>query len=110
VIFGGLMAGLGGAFLPLASTGFFVADITAGRGWLAIVLVIAGNWIPLRVLVASLIFAFLGAFQLQAQAIGVNIPFQYMLALPYIAAIIAMMSARAKSIAPAALGIPYARE
>lgn len=110
VIFGGLMAGLGGAFLPLASSGMFVSEITAGRGWLAIVLVIAGNWIPWRVMVASLIFAFLGAFQLQAQGLGVNIPFQYMLALPYVAAILAMMSTRAKSIAPAALGIPYSRE
>jgi len=110
VIFGGLLAGLGGAFLPLASTGLFVSEITAGRGWLAIVLVIAGNWIPWRVMLASLIFAFLDSFQLQAQGLGVNIPFQIMLAFPYLAAIIAMMSTRVKSIAPAALGVPYARE
>lgn len=110
VIFGGLMAGLGGAFLPLGSTALFVTGITAGRGWLAIVLVIAGNWIPWRVMVAALIFAFLDAFQLQAQGLGVNIPFQIMLALPYVAAILAMMGTRARSIAPAALGVPYARE
>jgi ABC-type uncharacterized transport system permease subunit len=110
VFFGGMMAGLGGAFLPLGSTALFVTEITAGRGWLAIVLVIAGNWIPWRVMVAALIFAFLDAFQLQAQGLGVNLPFQIMLALPYVAAIIAMMSTRARSIAPAALGVPYARE
>ena len=110
VIFGGLMAGLGGALLPLASTALFVTNITAGRGWLAIVLVIAGNWIPWRVLVASLIFAFLDAFQLQAQGLGVEIPFQILLALPYVAAILVLMSARAKSVAPAALGVPYTRE
>ncbi len=110
VFFGGMMAGLGGAFLPLGSTALFVTEITAGRGWLAIVLVIAGNWIPWRVMVAALIFAFLDAFQLQAQGLGVNLPFQIMLALPYVAAILAMMSTRARSISPASLGIPYARE
>jgi len=110
VIFGGMMAGLGGAFLPLGSTALFATEMTAGRGWLAIVLVIAGNWVPWRVMVAALVFAFLDAFQLQAQGLGVNIPFQIMLALPYVAAILAMMSTRARSIAPSALGIPYARE
>ena len=88
----------------------FVTGITTGRGWLAIVIVIAGNWVPWRVMVASLIFAFLDAFQLQAQGIGVNVPFQIMLALPYVAAIVAMMSARTRSEAPASLGVPYARE
>lgn len=110
VLFGGLMAGLGGALLPLASTALFVTNITAGRGWLAIVLVIAGNWIPWRVMVAAIIFAFLDAFQLQLQGLGVRIPYQVLLAIPYIAAIIVMMSARAKSEAPSALGVPYARE
>lgn len=110
VLFGGAMAGLGGAFLPLASTALFVTEITAGRGWLAIVIVIAGNWIPWRVMVASLIFAFLDAFQLQVQGLGVNIPFQVLLAIPYVAAILAMMSARARSQAPASLGVPYFRE
>jgi general nucleoside transport system permease protein len=110
VFFGGAMAGAGGAFLPLGSTALFVTEITAGRGWLAIVLVIAGNWLPWRVMIAALIFAFLDAFQLQMQGLGVKIPFQVLLALPYIAAIVAMMSARARSQAPTALGVPYARE
>jgi ABC-type uncharacterized transport system permease subunit len=110
IIFGGFMAGLGGAILPLSSTGLFVTEITQGRGWLAIVMVIAGNWIPWRVMVASLIFALLDAFQLQGQGLGLNIPFQIMLAIPYVAAIVVMMSTRARSVAPAALGVPYARE
>ena len=110
VMFGGMMAGLGGAFLPLGSTALFVTEITAGRGWLAIVLVIAGNWVPWRVMVAALVFAFLDAFQLQSQGLGMKVPFQIMLAMPYVAAILAMMSTRARSIAPAALGVPYARE
>ena len=63
-----------------------------------------------RVMVAALIFAFLDALQLQLQGLGVRIPYQVLLAIPYIAAIIVMMSAKAKSEAPSALGVPYARE
>lgn len=110
VTFGGLMAGLGGSFLTLASTGMFVPDISAGRGWLAIVIVIAGNWMPGGILVAALFFAFLDAFQLQMQGLGVQVPYQLLLALPYVIAILAMMTSRARSQAPQSLGIPYSRE
>jgi len=110
VIFGGMMAGLGGSFLTLGSSGIFVQEISAGRGWLAIVIVIAGNWQPGRILLASLIFALLDAFQLQVQAIGVQIPYQLLLALPYVFAILALMGSRARSVPPGSLGEPYSRE
>lgn len=110
VIFGGMMAGLGGSFLTLASAGVFVPEISAGRGWLAIVIVIAGNWNPFRILAAALIFAFLDAFQLQMQGLGVKLPYQIFLALPYIFAILALIVSRARSKAPQSLGIPYTRE
>lgn len=110
VIFGGMMAGLGGSFLTLGSSIRYVPDIVAGRGWLAIVIVIAGNWNPGRVLLATLFFAFLDAFQLQLQGIGVQIPYQILLALPYVFAILAMMGSRQRSIAPKHLGVPYLRE
>jgi simple sugar transport system permease protein len=110
VAFGGLMAGLGGSFLTLASAGLFVPEISAGRGWLAIVIVIAGNWMPARILLAALVFAFLDAFQLQMQGLGVQLPYQLFLALPYVFAILVMMSSRARSQAPQSLGIPYTRE
>lgn len=110
VIFGGLMAGLGGAFLTLASAGVFVQEISNGRGWLAIVLVIAGNWRPGRILVAALVFAFLDAFQLQMQGLGVKLPYQIFLALPYVFAILALALSRSRSQAPAALGAAYSRE
>jgi len=110
VIFGGMMAGLGGAFITLASTGLFVQDITAGRGWLAIVIVIAGNWKPARILLASLLFAFLDAVQLQVQGVGIQIPHQILLAFPYILAVIVMMTNRARSAMPKSLALPYFRE
>jgi len=110
VVFGGMMAGLGGSFLTIGSSGLFVQEISAGRGWLAIVIVIAGNWQPGRILLATLIFALLDAFQLQIQAVGVQIPYQILLAMPYIFAILVLMGSRAKSIPPGSLGEPYSRE
>ena len=108
--FGGMMAALGGAFLTLGSTIRFFPEISAGRGWLAIVIVIAGNWQPARILIATLLFAFLDAFQLQVQGFGVQIPYQLLLAMPYILAILVMMGGRLRSVAPRHLGIPYQRE
>ena len=110
VVFGGMMAGLGGSFLTIGSSGIFVQEISAGRGWLAIVIVIAGNWKPGRIFFASLIFALLDALQLQIQAVGVQIPYQILLAMPYIFAIIVLMGSRARSIPPGSLGEPYSRE
>jgi ABC-type uncharacterized transport system permease subunit len=110
VIIGGLLAGLGGAFVSIGSVERFFPDMTAGKGWLAIVIVIAGNWKPGRILLATLIFAFLDAFQLQVQSIGVHFPYQILLAFPYIIAIIALISGRARSEAPESLGVTYQRE
>jgi general nucleoside transport system permease protein len=109
VLFGGFMAGLGGAFLTVGSAARFAPEMTNGRGWLAIVIVIAGLWRPVPILVAALVFAFLDALQLQVQGIGIAIPYQLLLALPYIVAIIALAIRRTQSGAPAMLGVPYTR-
>jgi simple sugar transport system permease protein len=110
VVFGGLMAGLGGAFLSVGSAARFVPDMTNGRGWLAIIIVIAGLWRPWSILVATLVFSFLDALQLQIQGIGIAIPFQLLLMMPYVAAIVALMVRRSRGKAPALLGVPYTRE
>lgn len=110
VIAGGMLGALGGAFLTIASAGIFVPEISAGRGWLAIVVVIAGNWRPFRIMLATLVFSFLDAFQLQAQGLGVQFPYQILLALPYVLAILLMIGSRSQSEEPAALGAPYFRE
>jgi len=110
VVFGGVMAGLGGACLTIAATAHFVPDMINGRGWLALVIVIAGGWTPGRVLVAALAFSFLDALQLQIQGVGIQIPYQILLAAPYVVAILALMVRRKTGRAPAMLGISYRRE
>jgi len=110
VLFGGLLAGLGGSFITLCSSGLFVADITAGRGWLAIAIVIFGDWKPAKILLASLFFGFIDALQMQVQAVGIQIPFQLFLALPYILTTIAVFIGRKRAGAPIALGVSYVRE
>jgi len=110
VMFGGLMAGLAGSFITLCSSGLFVQDITAGRGWLAIAIVIFGNWKPGRILLASLFFGFIDALQMQIQALGVDLPFQLFLAMPYILTTVAVFLGRTRSGQPIALGTPYVRE
>lgn len=110
VVFGGLMAGLGGAFLSVGSAARFVPDMTNGRGWLAIIIVIAGLWRPYSILAATLVFSFLDALQLQIQGVGIAIPYQLMLMMPYVAAIVALMIRRSRANAPAMLGVPYSRE
>ena len=110
VVFGGAMAGLGGAFLTLAASARFVPEITNGRGWLAIVIVIAGMWRPVPVLLATLAFSFLDALQLQIQGIGITVPYQLLLAAPYVFALVVLALRRSHSGAPARLGIAYRRD
>lgn len=110
VIFGGMMAGLAGSFFTNGISSRFMPEITGGRGWLAIIIVIAGNWQPARMLMATLIFALLDAFQFTLQGIGTDIPFQLLLAMPYVIALIVLMSSRVRSRMPGVLGVPYVKE
>jgi simple sugar transport system permease protein len=107
VIFGGMMAGLAGSFFTNGISSRFMPEITAGRGWLAIIIVIAGNWQPARMLIATLVFALLDAFQFTLQGVGTDIPFQLLLAMPYVIALIALASSRVRSRMPGVLGVPY---
>lgn len=109
-VFAGVMAAIGGAFLTLASAGMFLTDMSGGRGWLAIVMVLAGNWRPAGILVAGLIFSLLDSLQYTVQGIGVQFPYQILLALPYIAAIVLLVARRTRSEAPGFLGRAYLRE
>ena len=109
VIFGGVMAGLGGAFLSLSEAGQFFPDIIAGRGWIALAIVIFGNWKASWILAGSLLFGFLEATQLSLQASNVNLPYQLLLALPFVLTIAALVFNRSRSRVPLALTIPYHR-
>jgi ABC-type uncharacterized transport system permease subunit len=110
VIFGGMMAGLAGSFFTNGITSRYLPEVIGGRGWLAIIIVIAGNWQPARMLIASLIFAFLGAVQFTLQGVGSDIPFQLILAMPYFIALIALMTSRVRSRMPRSLGVPYVKD
>ena len=95
VVFGGMMAGLGGSFLTLASAGLYSPGMVAGRGWIALAIVILGNWKPVNILWAALFFGFLDTFQLQVQGIGVDFPYQILLSLPYVLTIVVLVYGRA---------------
>lgn len=109
VVCGGL-AGLAGAFLSLALLGRFVDNITAGRGFIALAIVIFGGWNPYRVLAAALLFGFADALQLRLQAVGTQLPYQFLLMFPYVLTIAVLAFTSRKIIAPTALGVPYSRE
>ena len=110
VFFGGMMSGLAGAFLTEASAGLFVPNIAAGRGWIAIAIVIFGGWRPYPILFAALFFGFLDSLQLQVQGIGIQFPYQILLAMPYVLTIVAIILRGTRTGEPISLGIPYQRE
>ncbi len=113
VIFGGVMAGLGGAYLSLAYTPMWIEQMTAGRGWIALALVVFAAWRPLRVLIGAYLFGGVTILQLHAQGGSlIDIPSQYLSMLPYIATIIVLTlmssgAARRRLQAPACLGRPF---
>lgn len=111
VMFGGACAGLAGAYLPLAYTPFFIPGMTAGRGWIALALVVFSSWRPGQLVVGAYLFGAVTILQLHAQGWGVGIPSQFMSALPYLATVIVLvLLSRARtggSTAPAALGTVF---
>ena len=107
--FGGLMAGLAGAFLSVFLSGLFFVDVAAGRGWIALAIVIFGNWRIGRILAGSLLFGYLDAYQLSLQARGLEVPHQLLLALPFALTIAALVVNRRRSQEPLHLGVPYFR-
>jgi simple sugar transport system permease protein len=109
VIIGGALAGIGGAYFALVTTGYFLENITAGQGWIALAVVIFGRWKPFYVLAGSVIFGMVDSFQLGLQAIGTAIPSQFLLMLPYILPIVILAGLYKRSAAPAALAVPYQR-
>ena len=112
VIFGGAAAGLGGGYLALVYTPLWVESLTAGRGWIALALVIFSTWKPMRVVLGAYVFGGITILQFHVQALGVDLPSQLLSALPYLATIVVLVliSRDASTIrlnAPAALGKPF---
>ena len=112
VLFGGACAGLGGAYLPLAYTPFFIPGMTAGRGWIALALVVFASWLPGRLMAGAYLFGAVTILQLHAQGAGFGIPSQLMSSLPYLATILVLVViSRARgtmrSASPASLGLVF---
>lgn len=106
----GALAGMGGAYLTLGMLGRFMEGISAGRGFIALALVIFAKWHPVKLIAAALVFGGANALQMRMQAYGIGIPYQIMLMLPYIVTVIILIITGTKTTAPAALGVPYERE
>ncbi len=113
VVFGGVMSGLAGAFLSLSYTPMWVENMTAGRGWIALALVVFASWRPWRLLIGAYLFGGVTILQLHAQGLGLfAVPSQVLSMLPYLAtilvlALIAAGSGRRRLDAPACLGRPF---
>jgi simple sugar transport system permease protein len=113
VLFGGIMAGLGGAFLSLSYTPMWVEEMTAGRGWIALALVVFASWRPGRLFLGAYLFGGVTILQLYAQgAGGFGVPAQIMSMLPYLATIVVLAVIaggpwKGRLDAPACLGQPF---
>ena len=112
VLFGGACAGLAGAYLSLAYTPQWVEGMTAGRGWIALALVVFASWLPGRLIIGAYLFGAVTILQFHAQAAGIPIPSQFLSSLPYLATIIVLVLISRDRIAirintPACLGTPF---
>ena len=112
VLFGGVCAGLAGAQLTLVYTSQWIEGVTAGRGWIALALVVFATWRPLRVVVGAYLFGAVTIAQFHAQAVGIAVPTQLLAALPYIATIavlVVIAGNRRLTIVntPKSLGLPF---
>jgi ABC-type uncharacterized transport system permease subunit len=114
-LIGGALAGVGGAYLSLGYTPTWVEGMTAGRGWIAVGLVVFGTWDPLRVLAGAYLFGFVDGFQLRAQGLGSTVPSFFLNMLPYLFTVLVVSLSSGERLQrrlgiPRALGLPYWRE
>ena len=108
-VFAGLMAGLAGAHLSLAHTGTFTENMSAGKGFIAIAVVVLGRWRPAGVLAAALFFGGAEALQFALQAFDADLPYPLFLALPYVLSLAALAGWFGRSRAPDGLALPWPR-
>ena len=115
ILYGGGMCGLAGAYLSLIYTPQWIENMTAGRGWIALALVVFATWSPIKVLIGAIIFGGISILQLHMQAVGFRIPVQFLIALPYLMTIIVLVvisrdSRKIKLNTPTSLGRIFYKE
>ena len=108
-IVGSSLAALGGAVLVCGPLGLFIQNVTAGRGWVALALVVFAGWRPLPCAVGALLFGLCDAVQLRIQGTSTGIPYEVFLGLPYAVTLVALVIRGRNSRTPAALGVPFDR-
>lgn len=109
LMIGGALAGIGGAYLPLANLGLFWTGMTAGRGFIAIAVVVFARWDPVGALIGSLVFGGAHALQLTLQTLEAPIPSELLLMLPYVVTIVVLVSVSRRAEFPGAFAVPYSR-
>ena len=112
VMFGGACSGLAGGYLSLAYTPQWVENMTSGRGWIALALVVFASWLPWRAAIGAYLFGTITILGFSLQAIGVGIPSQLLSSLPYVVTILALVvisgnRALTRANTPACLGQPF---
>jgi ABC-type uncharacterized transport system permease subunit len=110
VILGGMVAGLGGAYFTVGSTGGFEREMTAGRGYIGLAAMIFGGWTPIGAFLAGLVFGFADALQSRLSILGSAVPSEFLLMVPYITTIVVVAGLVGRVRMPAADGTPYVKE
>ena len=108
--FGGILAGIGGAYLPLALYSVYTNDISTGLGWIAIVVLVFGKWRPWGIASGALLFGAANALEWRLQNTAVDLPYQITLMLPYIVTLLIVIIFIRGSSGPSSLAKPYIRE
>jgi simple sugar transport system permease protein len=110
VLLGGIVAGIGGAYLTIGSTGGFEDGMSAGKGFIGLAAMIFGGWNPIGGAMAGLVFGFADAIQGRLSILSIAIPSEFLLMLPYIVTIVVVAGVVGRARAPAADGKPYVKE
>ena len=109
VILGGIVAGIGGAYLTIGSVGPFGKDVSSGKGFIALAAVIFGRWTPIGSLIGALLFGFADAVQNILSVLGTSIPSDFLLMIPYVATIVVVAGLVGRVRPPKADGQPYVK-
>ncbi len=113
LLWGGVLCSLAGSYLAIVQSGFFLRDMSAGNGFLALTAVVFGNWRPLQTAAGCLMFALFAALQIQMEGVAFpvvgQIPGSLIQMLPFVVTVIVLAGVMAKSVAPKALGNPFVK-
>ncbi|SFU30405.1 ABC transporter permease [Pseudoduganella namucuonensis] len=113
MIIAGVLCSFSGAYLAIVQSGFFLRDMSAGAGYLALTAMVFGNWRPVYTFLGCLMFGFFGAVQIQIEGVDLpvvgRLPGSLIQMVPYVVTVIVLAGLMAKSVAPKAIGVPFVK-